>query len=128
MISTPKEFYDLRTSEDMSEQRRAAMEEASADVWREISATYPEMREWVVINKTVPIEILDELSKDENFRVRAIVATKRKLSEDIFNRLASDLNESVRIAVANNAKIPEYLKEMLRNDKSALVRKAVNLR
>lgn len=77
MIKTAEEFKQLRSSNNLDEQRRAGVEEASIETWKEIIAKYPELKEWVIYNKTVPIEILSQLSKDLNPDVRNEVARKR---------------------------------------------------
>ena len=39
---------------------------------------YPDLKKWVIHNKTVPLEILEQLSKDRNSNVRIEVARKKK--------------------------------------------------
>lgn len=58
MIDSAADFVRLRTSEIPGEQYRAAHDAAAVTVWRAVIEKYPDMREWVARNKTVPIEIL----------------------------------------------------------------------
>lgn len=121
MISTAYEFVRLRQSELPDEYGRAANDEASIHVWAEVIELYPEMREWVAHNKTVPISILDVLSLYSDLRVRVAVAMKRKLSPEIFDRLARDPSEDVRATIARNPKASVDLLKMLTMDDSLLV-------
>lgn len=128
MIETAEEFVRLRMSALPDEYQRAANEAASLDVWHAIVAGWPEMRKWVAHNKTVPIEILEVLSRDENPEVRVAVALKRKLTRTIFERLAADLDESVRARIACNPKAPRDVFERLSRDTSSLVSDAATRR
>jgi hypothetical protein len=122
MIHTAEEFVKLRTSEIFDEYNRAAREEAPIGVWREVIRQYPEMRVWVAYNKTVPIEILELLSDDEDKRVRNQVASRRKLPEYLQMKLASDTEEFVRIRIACNPKATKKVLEMLLHDSSSTVK------
>ena len=113
MITSAQEFHRLMTSDLPAEYHRAAHDEAPLAVWREIIASMPEMREWVAHNKTVPHEILEELSHDPDDRVRDTVARKRKISEAIQLRLATDPSPEVRSALAHNAKATRRVLEIL---------------
>lgn len=124
VIESAEEFVRLRTSEDPAEHGRAAHEPASEAVWREVAERCPEMREWVVHNKTVPLSILEELSADPDVRVRQAVAMKRKLSRVLFEQLAGDADEGVRLAIIRNAKTPLDILERLARDPSAFVASA----
>lgn len=128
MINTAEEFVKLRTSEIQEEYNRAAKEEAPIEVWREVIRRYPEMRVWVAYNKTVPIEILDLLSSDEDERVRYQVAMKRKLPEYLQMKLATDAEETVRMRIACNPKAARKVLEMLLQDRSSTVRETATTR
>lgn len=121
MIESAEEFVRLRTNDDLGIQRRAALEEAPEHVWRDVMERYPEMRVWVVHNKTVPLSILELLSRDEDRAVRGAVAGKRKLSRELFERLAADADEGVRLHAGRNAKVPLDILERLTHDPSAFV-------
>src|SRR5689334_2460666 len=82
MILSAEEFIRLRTSEVQAEYHRAAHEEAPAEVWWDLVRNYPDMKVWVVHNKTVPLSILEALSTDESVAVRGAVARKRSRDSD----------------------------------------------
>jgi hypothetical protein len=114
VIESAEEFVRLRSSEDPAEYRRAAWEEAPLEVWYEVIERFPDMREWVAHNKTVPMEILRVLVRDPDVRVRDTVARKNKLDEPLLRLLAKDPDEGVRLAIAGHKKAPEgLLREML---------------
>lgn len=116
MITSPEEFIYLRLSEDPELYQRAAFEEASVSVWMALIANHPDMRRWVAHNKSVPIEILQLLSKDADPDVRCVVAGKRKLSRELFESLAADPDEGVRQRVAYNKSVPADILERLASD------------
>ena len=118
MIESADEFRRLRTSDGPDEQRWATHEEASPGVWREIVARFPELREWVAHNKSVPHEILAELARDPDARVRSRVATKRKLAPALQLQLAADTDDGVRAGIAYNARATRAALECLASDKS----------
>ena len=122
MIKSVDEFIRLRESEDPDEYHRAAHEEAPIEVWVELIDAHPDMRFWVVHNKTVPLSILATLSKDPTSRVRGIVAGKRKLSAELQIQIASDKHSSVRYALACNAKVTEEVLRILATDQEEFVR------
>lgn len=76
MINSAEEFVRLRLSDNMEEYLKAAWDEAPFEVWLQVIETYPEMREWVAHNKSIPIEIKEILADDADERVRFNVATK----------------------------------------------------
>lgn len=101
-IESAAEFVALRTSENPDQYHRAAHEEAPLEVWLDVIRQYPEMREWVAHNKTVPMEVLRLLASDPDWRVRHMVAMKNKADADILDRLAGDEDESIRMRVARH--------------------------
>jgi hypothetical protein len=116
MIESADEFIRLRTSDLKEEYDRAAHDQAPLEVWWELVRKHPDIKVWVVHNKTVPLEILDAMSMDADAAVRFRVAMKRKASPEIFERLARDPDEGVRHMVARNAKTPEHVLMILVND------------
>jgi antirestriction protein ArdC len=124
VIATAAEFVRLRTSEDPSEYGRAAQEEAPDSVWLELIHDYPEMRRWVAHNKTVPLSILEVLSRDESAAVRSAVADKRKLTTELRRLLSQDSDAGVRARVACNAKCEREILEVLARDPEVIVRSA----
>jgi hypothetical protein len=128
MIESADDFIRLRTSELKEDCDRAAHDEAPLDVWWELVHNHPDMRVWVVHNKTVPTEILEALSTNADAAVRSAVARKRKASPGILERLARDPDESVRHAVACNAKTPEDILRLLLDDSWDVVVEAAKSR
>ncbi|HBS35639.1 MAG TPA: hypothetical protein DEA50_11285 [Parvularcula sp.] len=120
MILSADEFVELRRNNDP----RAAHEEANFEVWMDVISNYPDMKEWVVHNKTVPLEILLLLADDPDSDIRACVADKRKLSEQLFEKLSLDVDDLVRQRIASNKKTPFDILKRLSQDKSRLVREA----
>ncbi len=125
MIESAEEFKRLRESENIEEYTRASQEEASEHIWIDIIRTYPEMKIWVIHNKTVPLSILERLAKDPDASIRASVAGKRKLSVDLFNLLASDEDHTVRYQIGLNRKVPADVLERLVNDPDPWVRNSI---
>jgi hypothetical protein len=105
MIKTADEFIRLRTSKIMEEYDRASHDTADISTWTEVIEKYPDFKEWVIHNKTVPIEILEILTLDKDPNVRSVVARKRKINDKIFNILSTDLDENVRFALMSNTKM-----------------------
>jgi hypothetical protein len=128
VIKSADEFYKLRTSENIEEYTRAATEEAPIEVWREIIEKYPEMKTWVIHNKTVPEEILKFLADDSDSSVRSRVADKRKCPKDILLKLAKDEKSSVRARVAFNSKATQEVLEILACDSCEDVAEAAKSR
>ncbi|MFI8127055.1 hypothetical protein [Acinetobacter sp. ABJ-A23_2] len=122
MISSAEEFVFLRTSEIFEEYTRAAYDDASDVVWMDVISKFPEMREWVAHNKTVPLDILEILARDTNESVRSTVASKRKLSPELFDLLSQDKSEAVRERIACNKKVPIHILRRLVNDPTMFVR------
>jgi len=115
MISSAEEFIKLRDSSIKTEYDRAAMDDADISIWRDIIERYPNYRKWVAHNKTVPIEILEELCECDA-GVRCFVAAKRKLTAKLFEKLSKDPDAMVRVAIAANKKTPIVIIEKLLRD------------
>jgi hypothetical protein len=128
MINSADEFVRLRTSELREEYLQAAEGEASIAVWMEVIARFPDMREWVALNKTVPLEVLAVLAGDASASVRATVADKRRLSPTLFQSLSLDDDDVVRQRIAYNKKVPPHLLDRLAEDPSPMVREAARMR
>jgi hypothetical protein len=122
MITSAEEFVRLRNSDREAEYSRAGTEEASLETWQAVIALYPEMREWVAYNKSVPLIILEQLARDPETRVRDAVAMRRKLSPALFEQLALDTSERVRLTILRNPKVPLSVLEKLTTDKDEYVR------
>lgn len=127
MIENAEEFVRLRTSELKEEYDRATYDEAAMAVWLDIIENHSEMKIWVVHNKTVPVEILERLSKDTDVRVRDAVARKRKIPQSTLARLAVDPDSGVRYAVACNKKTSNsVLRQMLNDEWETIVEEVSN--
>jgi hypothetical protein len=118
MISSAKEFVELRTSKVPEHQRRAVYDSASEEVWFEVLSKFPEMTVWVICNKTVPLRVLRHLASHPDPHVRWTVATKRKLDDGLFDILSRDSDARVRERVAYNRKTPRHILERLVRDES----------
>jgi len=111
-----EEFVRLRQSDRSEDYLRAANESAEKEVWLDIIQRFPEMRVWVAHNKTVPLEILALLARDEDPAVRSFVAMKNKLSSELFGLLARDRDSSVRERIAHNKNTPLEVLRALTED------------
>lgn len=116
MIKSAKEFVDLRTSQHPEEYLRAASETAPLEVWFDVVEKYPEMKEWVARNKTVPMQVLERLALDVDPRVRVAVAMKNKLSNDLMLTLAKDSDPSVRERIVYNKNASDDALRLLAQD------------
>jgi hypothetical protein len=130
MIESADQFVLLRTSKDINLYERAANESATEEIWKEVIERYPEMRVWVAHNKTVPLNILEILSYDEDSAVRHAVAMKRKCGQDlgIMQRLSQDPEGTVRMRIALNPKTPRSILEQLLNDEWSNVAEEAKIR
>ncbi len=115
---------ELRTRDD----KRATHDCADEDVWLAVMRDYPEFKEWIVHNKTVPLSVLRILAVDPEPRVRFLVATKCKCPPEILEQLARDEDETVRARVAYNDKTPTAVLDLMRQDPSRLVAEALAAR
>src|SRR5690606_13372932 len=128
MITSPEEFKKLRLSENIEEQRRSALEPAELQTWFGVIEKYPDLKEWVAHNKTIPLEILENLATDEDEKVKCVVARKRKINQKIFDLLNSDKNEAVRHALICNTKLPIERKKQIKVDDSDWLKEELNER
>lgn len=124
MIQSAKEFAQLRRSEVAAEYSRAATEEAPVGVWLAVIEEFPDLREWVAHNKTVPLVVLERLASDPSSSVRFEVAGKRKLDRALQLLLAQDPDESVRARLANNPKCENEILSLLADDRNPIVSSA----
>lgn len=121
MIHSAEEFVRLRASQNPSEYRISANDRASEMTWLEVIKNHPDMKIWVIRNKTVPLSILRLLSDDPDPEIRSAIADKRKLDNKLFLRLAQDEDESVRQRIAYNKKTPTDVLKKLASDKSSRI-------
>jgi len=123
MIKSAEEFIKLRTSEIQEEYDRSANEAADISTWTEVIEKYPDYKEWVIHNKTVPIEILERLTLDNDPKVRSAVARKRKINDKIFLMLSEDKDENVRYALMCNTNLTvDKLRQIKTADSDWLVK------
>jgi hypothetical protein len=122
MINSAEEFVRLRLSDNIQEYLKAAWDEAPLEVWLEVIGTYPEMREWVAHNKSIPVEIMEILADDADERVRFNVATKNRVPENLQLKLAKDLDSSVRRRIVYNKKVTLRVLNILLNDEDEDIR------
>jgi hypothetical protein len=115
VITSAEEFLRLRESEWPEDYNRAAHEEAPLEVWLNVIAWYPSKRFWVAQNKTVPLGVLEILARDDDPRVRGMVASKRKLTPELQLLLAEDPDDGVRDRLANNGKVTKEALERIAN-------------
>jgi hypothetical protein len=115
MINSAEEFVALRSSSLKDDYDGAAMEEAPIGVWRDVISQFPEYRPWVARNKTISLEILEELCEFDP-RTRWFAASKRKLSTKLFERLSQDDDPDVRVAICANKKAPLEILEKMTHD------------
>ncbi|MGV3538781.1 MAG: hypothetical protein ACO1OQ_03165 [Rufibacter sp.] len=128
MIESSEHFKKLRLSEDLEEQRLSALESADTEVWYEVINKYPELTEWVVANKTVPMGVLEHLATDPDSKVRYAVARKGKINDKIFNLLKSDPDETVRHSLLNNTKLSLEKKRQIEVNDSDWLTQELNLK
>ena len=127
MIVSAEEFVFLRNSIDPENYLRAINDSTTLEIWFEIIHNYQCMREWVVLNKTIPIDVLGILIHDDNPAVRRNIAMKNKLTREIFDTLVEDEDASVRNRLIYNKNIPNDLLRKLTTDEELFVREnAIN--
>lgn len=123
MILSAEEFVSLRESSNPNDYTRAAQEEATLDVWKDVISKYPNMKQWVIHNKTVPIEILEILVNDPDPNIRSFIAEKRKITYEIQFQLVHDIDEGVRARLLHNKNLDKGIGEILQRDKSKFIQK-----
>ena len=122
MISSAEEFKKLRTSKSVEEQRLSTLESADIKVWYDVIQKFPDLKEWVIHNKTIQIEILEYLATDEDQKIRYAIAKKRKINKKIFDLLKTDSDETVRHALISNNGLTMELKQEIKVEDSEWLR------
>ena len=128
MLTSAAEFIRLRKSDDLREQKRASKDFADINVWLEIIAKYPDFKIWVIHNKTIPVEILEILSRDSDAEVRSAVARKRKINQTIKLDLSQDIDENVRFALMSNSTMTITELNQIRVEDSAWLKEQIEER
>lgn len=127
-IGSAEEFVRLRESPERGDYLRPVREEVAPAVLREVMQRYPSHRETVALNKFVPLDLLEELADDDDWRVRHAVAEKRSLPEHLQLRLAADPRELVRQSLVNNGKATRRCLELLAEDPAEWIREKAGSR
>jgi len=68
------------------------------------------------------MEVLDILSEHPEWRVRSMIASKNKITEDLQMKLALDIEYFVRSSVVRNKKATLKVLEVLINDEDEEIR------
>ena len=113
MISDAEQFVNLRNSKSPSEYLKAANETAPVNVWLDVISRFPDMKIWVAHNKTVQIEVLEQLARDPDPNVRTAVAMKNKLTPSLIQLLSTDPAAAVRERIAYHKKTPIQILRLL---------------
>ncbi|WP_146057193.1 MULTISPECIES: hypothetical protein [unclassified Streptomyces] len=126
MIESIEEFLHLSASDDPREHRKAITEEAPEQIWIDLINGFAAERAAIAMNKTLPLSVLDILSRDPDSRVRSLVAMKKKLTPEILDRLARDEYEPIRHRVAQHKNTSMETLEVLRRDSWEQVRETAD--
>ena len=89
---------------------------------------YPDFKIWVIHNKTIPIEILEILSRDSDAEVRSAVARKRKINQTIKLDLSQDIDQNVRFALMSNSTMTITELNQIRVEDSAWLKEQIEER
>lgn len=84
-IASVQELIRLRLSDDPAEYDRSAWAAMPLSVWWKLVRDHPEMRFWAAYNRTAPAEILAELIKDSDWRVRGRVLRKKACPPELLD-------------------------------------------
>lgn len=111
VIESADEFLRLRRSTDSEEYEQAARDEASVETWLEVIERFPEMRQWVAHNKSVPMVILEILRNDPDKKVQFVVRQKRSWAR-------AHPEDSTRIQSLENTRSASWKRNLGRADDS----------
>lgn len=115
-ITSVAEYIRLRESDDPAEYNRSVWATMPLPVWWDLVRDHPDMRFWAAHNRTVPSEILTELIKDPDWRVRDRVAGKRRCPPELLEQLVDDPHDAVRRLVAGHPRSSRATVERLVDD------------
>lgn len=127
-ITSVAEFIRLRTSEDPAERDRSAWAAMPLPVWHELVREHPDMRFWAAHNRSCPPEILTELIKNDDWRIRSRVASRRNCPAELLEELADDPHDAVRSTVATHQHSPRSAVLRLTDDPWAVIAEAARTR
>lgn len=128
MIDSAEQYLRLRTSPVPEDYRRATRDRVPLAVWYFMALRHPWVRAWIALNQYVPPVMLALLAADEDWRVRAVVATRPNLTWGILERLARDASPDVRLRVARNPDTPRHVLISLLDDDVDQVRHTAKAR
>lgn len=114
-------FIRYMNSDNIEDQSIARNLPLSVDECHRIIESHPDLKQWVVLNKKVPVQILDELSRDGDENIRHWVACKNSITPEIAQRFLSDPSPMVRIRLLYNKKVPIPIKMLLLEDEDEWV-------
>ncbi|MFF3678706.1 hypothetical protein ACFYYS_32650 [Streptomyces sp. NPDC002120] len=127
-IASVEEFVRLRLSEDPAEYERSAWAGMPLGVWWQLVREHPQMRFWAAHNRTCPPEILAELAKDDDWRVRERVLCRRSCPPELLEQLADDPHDAVRNTVATHPRSPRSAVARLVDDPWPVIAEAARAR
>lgn len=127
-IASVEEFIRLRRSENPAEYDRSARAALPLTVWWQLIREHPEMRFWAAHNRTCPPEILAELIKDADWRVRVRVLGRRSCPPELLEQLADDPHDAVRNTVPTHPRSPRSAVARLVDDPWPVIAEAARVR
>jgi hypothetical protein len=127
-ITSIEEFIRLRLSEDPAENERSAWAAMPLPLWDELVHGHPDMRFWAAHNRSCPPQILAELIKDDDWRVRSRVASRRNCPAELLAELVDDPHDAVRNTVATHRHSPRSAVLRLTDDPWAVIAEAARNR
>ncbi|MEV0480744.1 MULTISPECIES: hypothetical protein [unclassified Streptomyces] len=127
-ITSVEEFIRLRLSEDPAERDRSAWAAMPMPAWDELVREHPDMRFWAAHNRSCPPEVLAELIKDDDWRVRGRVASRRNCPAELLEKLANDPHDAVRNTVATHQHSSRSTVLRLTDDPWAVIAEAARTR
>lgn len=109
-------FIQCMNSDDFHDQFIARELPLTVDECHQIINAEPGLKQWVILNKKVPVQILEELSLDADEDIRWWVACKNAITPAIIERFITDPSTSVRHRLIYNKKVPLSVKLSLLYD------------
>ena len=116
MIKSAKEFTQLIDNQSDNSTYRATTEEATEQVWADVSEHHPEYEKYILQNITISNSTIKSLSKKPRFVSQMVGSTKKRTGDDVLKILSQDEDSSVRQSVAANKKTPYEVLESLCTD------------
>lgn len=115
-VTTVVDYLSLVDADDHLRARTASVAE---EVWHKLlDCGYSKVS--VLLNRKLPLSVLERLSQDQDATVRSAVADKRAAAP-LLPKLARDADAIVRARVACNAKVTRETLELLAEDEVPMV-------